>query len=554
MDDRILILAPTGRDAALAASMFRHAGFDSFTCGDIDGLLAEFDNGAGAVLLAEEALSPVAQSRLVQWLRRQPSWSDLPIILITGTRDTEVLSLKTISSLDPLGNVALLERPVRVVALLSAVKTALRARGRQYEVRDNLAEKQRAEAEHRRLLAAEQIARAEGEAANRAKDDFLAVLSHELRTPLQSMLGWLKLLRGGRLDGTATNRALDAIDRGARAQTQLIEDLLDVSRIVAGKLRVELKRTLLAPIVEAAVDAVRAATDAKGLTLDVDLAPEPIVVLGDAVRLQQIVWNLLSNATKFTPEQGRIAISLRRTATHAAVVVADTGPGIAPDVRPLIFQRFRQADSTQTRSHGGLGLGLAIVRHLVDMHDGTIVVDGAEAGGARFTVTLPLCADALVSADDATSDGRSTLSEVRLTGLAVVVVEDDVATREVLTMMLETSGALVRAAGSVDEAVAIVQWLRPDVVISDISMPGEDGYALVRRMRAVDSGGRPPVPAIALTAHARPEDTEQAFVAGFDEHLAKPVAPTDLLLAIARLTGRVPSAARSDRTRRSASA
>jgi signal transduction histidine kinase/ActR/RegA family two-component response regulator len=549
MDARILILAPTGRDASLAAGMFRHAGFESLTCRTMDDLLAELELGAGALLLAEEALSVGAQRMLVHWLRQQPSWSDLPIILITGTRDTDVPSLKTISSLDPLGNVALLERPVRVVALLSAIKTALRARRRQYEVRDYLAEKQRAEAEHRRLLAAEQAARAEGEAANRAKDDFLAVLSHELRTPLQSMLGWLKMLRSGRLDEAGARRAIETIERGARAQAQLIEDLLDVSRIVAGKLRVELKRTVLAPTVDAAVDAVRGAAEAKGITIRIDLDPEPAVVMGDAVRLQQIIWNLLSNATKFTPEQGRVEVALRRTGTHAVIVVSDTGPGIAPDLRPHIFQRFRQADSTHTRPHGGLGLGLAIVRHLVELHHGSIAVDAGDGGGARFTVTLPLRVESVVGSHDAAGERDGALAPLTLSGLTVLVVEDDAATREVLMMMLATAGATVRAAGSVDDALRTIQWLRPDIVVSDISMPGEDGYSLMRKLRAVERG-RSPLPAIALTAHARPEDTEQAFVAGFAEHLAKPVDAPDLVSAIARVTGRAPGGARRERPRR----
>ena len=549
MDDRILILAPTGRDAPLATAMFRHAGVEGLTCGSMDEVLAELEAGAGVLLLAEEALSAAAHTALVRWLRRQPSWSDLPIILITGTRDSDVPSVKAISSLDPLGNVALLERPVRVVALLSAVKTALRARRRQYEVRDYLAEKQRTEAEHRRLLAAEQAARAEGEAANRAKDDFLAVLSHELRTPLQSMLGWLKLLRSGRLEGADSTRALEAIERGARAQAQLIEDLLDVSRIVAGKLRVELERTVLAPVIEAAVDAVRGAAEAKGITIDVDVDPEPILVMGDAVRLQQIVWNLLSNATKFTPEHGRVELSVRRTATHAVIVVADTGPGIAPDLRAHIFQRFRQADSTHTRAHGGLGLGLAIVRHLVELHAGTIVVDASDAGGARFTVMVPLLQRSALETREMAGERDGGTAPLALTGLTVLVVEDDVATREVLTMMLTTAGASVPSAGSVDEALQTMQWLRPDVVVSDISMPGEDGYALVRKLRALTRGANA-IPAIALTAHARPEDTEQAFVAGFAEHVAKPVDPPDLVLAIARLTGRAPRSGRREAGRR----
>jgi signal transduction histidine kinase/ActR/RegA family two-component response regulator len=549
MDARILILAPTGRDASLAAAIVGHAGVESLTCGNMEELLAELEVGAGALLLAEEALGTGAHNLLVAWLKRQPSWSDLPIILISGTRDTDIRSLKTITSLDPLGNVALLERPVRVVALLSAVKSALRARRRQYEVRDYLAERQRAEAEHRRLLSAEQAARAEVEAANRAKDEFLAVLSHELRTPLQSMLGWLKMLRGGRLDAAASRRGLESIERGARAQAQLIEDLLDVSRIVAGKLRVELKRTVLAPAVDTAVDAVRAAADAKGITIQVDLDAEPIVVMGDAVRLQQIVWNLLSNATKFTPERGRVDVSLRRTATQAVVVVCDTGPGIAPELRAQVFQRFRQADSTHTRLHGGLGLGLAIVRHLVELHHGTIALDAAEGGGARFTVTLPLRLETVLGASEPASERDGTLAPSALTGLSVLVVEDDAATREVLTMMLATAGADVQSAGSADDALRTIQWLRPDIVVSDISMPGEDGYAFMRRLRGLERGRRG-IPAIALTAHARPEDTEQAFVAGFAEHLAKPVDAPDLVLAIARLTGRAPAATQRDRTRR----
>jgi CheY-like chemotaxis protein len=357
------------------------------------------------------------------------------------------------------------------------------------------------------------------------------------------------MLRSGRLDEAGARRAIETIERGARAQAQLIEDLLDVSRIVAGKLRVELKRTVLAPTVDAAVDAVRGAAEAKGITIQIDLDPEPVVVMGDAVRLQQIIWNLLSNATKFTPEQGRVEVALRRTGTHAVVVVSDTGPGIAPDLRPHIFQRFRQADSTHTRPHGGLGLGLAIVRHLVELHQGTIAVDAGDGGGARFTVTLPLRLDSVVGGYDTTGERDGALAPLALSGLTVLVVEDDAATREVITMMLVTAGATVRAAGSVDDALRTIQWLRPDIVVSDISMPGEDGYTLMRKLRAVERG-RSAIPAIALTAHARPEDTQQAFVAGFAEHLAKPVDAPDLVAAIARVTGRAPGGARRERPRR----
>jgi signal transduction histidine kinase/ActR/RegA family two-component response regulator len=536
-DRRVVVLTPTGRDAQLVAKVIADMGTAIAVSPDFDTLITDLQQGAGTALIAEEALTPVAIQRLSALLAGQPSWSDLPLVILTGTGEPSPGSLSILRRLEPVANITLLERPVRVVTLQSAIRTALRARRRQYEVRDHLAERQRAEAERERLLAAEQMARAEVEGANRAKDEFLAILSHELRTPLQSMLGWVKLLKLGKLDAEASARALATLERNTRAQAQLIGDLLDVSRIVAGKLRVELRPIELRPVLEAALESIRAAAEEKGLQLQATFDSRVIAVAGDAERLEQVAWNLLSNAVKFTPGGGRITVRLERTATQARIVVRDTGRGIAPATLPHIFERFRQADSTTTRVYGGLGLGLAIVRHLVEAHHGIVRAESAGEGrGATFRVTLPL----LQRTADTDEGGARGWSGERLApslvGLNLLVVDDDADTRELLATALRGEGADVRTAASVAEALAALERRRPDVIISDISMPGEDGYTLARRLRALDHGGG--IPALALTAHARPEDSEQAFLAGFEAHLAKPVSPDELAQTIARLAAR----------------
>jgi signal transduction histidine kinase/CheY-like chemotaxis protein len=509
-------------------------------CKDVDVLLQELESGADAALIAEEALTPLAVQWLTGLLRAQPAWSDLPLVILTGVGEPSSGSLSILRTLEPLANVTLLERPVRMLTLRSAIRTALRGRRRQYEVRDHLAERQRAEAERERLLAAEQTARAEVEAANRAKDEFLAILSHELRTPLQSMLGWVKLLKAGKLDPIAATRALETLERNTRAQAQLIGDLLDVSRIVAGKLRVELRPLDLRPVLEAALDSVRAAAEDKGVRLHAAFDPRPAVVAGDAERLQQVTWNLLSNAVKFTPAGGRVMLRLDRTLSQARIVVRDTGRGIAPAMVPHIFERFRQADSTTTRVYGGLGLGLAIVRHLVEIHDGTVRAESAGEGhGATFRVTLPLLQRVGAREDSLTVHSWTAQSEPpSLSGVALLVVDDDGDTRDLLATTLRAEGADVTTAGSVAEALSALERRRPDVLVSDISMPGEDGYTLVRRLRALEAPSGGEIPALALTAHARPEDSEQAYLAGFDAHVAKPVSPDKLAQAIARLVAR----------------
>jgi signal transduction histidine kinase/ActR/RegA family two-component response regulator len=370
--------------------------------------------------------------------------------------------------------------------------------------------------------------------ANRAKDEFLATVSHELRTPLTPMLTWVRLLRTARLDPATATRALEAIERNARAQAQLVEDLLDVSRIITGKLRLDVRAVALESIVEAALDAVRPAADAKGIALDAALDPS-VVVAGDPDRLQQVLWNVVSNAVKFTPRGGRVEVWLGRAGDHAQVTVRDTGVGIRIEFLPFVFDRFRQADASPTRVHGGLGLGLAIVRHLVELHGGSVeAASEGEGRGATFAVRLPLAAgDVKVGAEA----GRPAAAAA-LDGLRVLVVDDEPDTLEALSAALAGYGARVRTALSTREALASLDGGDVDVLVADIGMPGEDGYALVRELRGrpAHRGGR--IPAAALTAYARPVDAERALAAGFQVHVAKPVEPGDLAALIARLAGR----------------
>ena len=385
----------------------------------------------------------------------------------------------------------------------------------------------------RRLVVLEREARAEAQAADRAKDEFLATLSHELRTPLNAMLGWINMLRAGKVREERRSGAMEVIERNARTQARLIEDLLDVSRIITGKVRLELHPLQVGPIAQAAVEALRPAAEAKGLQLHASVDPAIGPVLGDAARLQQILWNLLSNAIKFTPSGGHVYVDLKTVGNGLELSVRDTGVGIASDFLPHVFERFRQADSSTTRTHSGVGLGLAIVRHLVELHGGHISAesDGPEHG-SLFVVRLPLAARS--------ADTRSTFQRtdgVPLEGIRVLVVDDDVDTREMLAEALAASGAQVAAAGSAEEAMAVLNDGGADVLVSDIAMPDVDGYALIRRIRELP-GKRGRIPAIALTAYARPEDREQAIDSGFQVHLPKPVEIDALQASLAELARR----------------
>jgi PAS domain S-box-containing protein len=409
----------------------------------------------------------------------------------------------------------------------------------------DISERRWAEKERAELLASERAAREQAETANRAKDEFLATISHELRTPLNSIVGWAELLRKGALDEATLARAVDTISRNARSQAQLIEDLLDVSRIISGKMRLDVRRVDLAPIVEAAIDAVRPAADAKEVRIETTLDPRVGFLAGDSERLQQIAWNLLSNAVKFTPKGGRVQVSLMRVNSHVELTVADSGEGIAPELLPHVFDRFQQADTTPARRSGGLGLGLAIVRHLAEMHGGSVRVTSEGPGkGSVFTVTLPVVA--VASAHDP-GDATHPAVDVRhlaalppsLAGVRVLVVDDDRDARDLLAVVLAEREAEVRTASSAAEGLAELRGWRPDVLVSDIGMPVEDGYVFIARVRDLpaEQGGN--VPAVALTAYARAEDRLRVLEAGYQMHLPKPVEPSELVTVLASLTGRI---------------
>jgi signal transduction histidine kinase len=397
-----------------------------------------------------------------------------------------------------------------------------------------------AEQERARLLDLEQAARKQAEEANRTKDEFLATLSHELRTPLNAILGWVQVLRMGKLDPAAATKALETIERNARSQAQLIADLLDVSRIITGKLRLDFRPVDLRRIIDSAQESVRPAADAKGIHLAISIGPLTSPALGDTDRLQQVIWNLLSNAIKFTSKGGSVEVRLREVEGNAVIRVSDTGIGIRPDFLPYVFDRFRQAEGSITRTHGGLGLGLSIVRHLIELHGGTAEVESAGEGqGATFIVRLPLRAELAEDPLDRTAVGRSVFqSPDLLAGVRVLVVEDETDTRELLVVALQQCGAEVSAFGSVPEALEALERALPHVLLSDIGVPGEDGYSLIRKVRARGPGQGGDLPAAALTAYARVEDRQRALDAGYQTHLAKPVDPTELIAAVARLAGR----------------
>ena len=371
----------------------------------------------------------------------------------------------------------------------------------------------------------------QAEEANRLKDDFLSTVSHELRTPLNAILGWTWLLGGGSLDGEARARAIATIERNARAQGQIIDDLLDVSRIVTGKLLLVRRPVVLAEVIEAALDAVRPAAAAKGIRLDLLLAPGA-AVQGDASRLQQVAWNLLSNAVKFTPAGGRVEVAVEPRGDQVELRVSDTGAGIAAPFLPHVFDRFRQADSSSTRAHGGLGLGLAIVRHLVELHGGTVAAESPGPGrGATFRVRLPAADGAQAGAPEA-GEGLSTNA---LQGLRILVVDDEPDAREVIAAVLGSYGAEVRAGGSTDQGLALLESAPPDVLVADLGMPGRDGYDLIRTIR---TGPHAALPALALSAYAGDADRRRALAAGYQVHLAKPALPEELAATVALLAGR----------------
>jgi signal transduction histidine kinase len=428
---------------------------------------------------------------------------------------------------------------------MSAPDTAIR------EIRDvaaqlltAAAERTRSEAQREVLLGKERQARASAEAADRAKDEFLAVLSHELRTPLNAVYGWARMLQSGQIRGAQAAGALEAIVRNANVQVQLIDDLLDVSRIISGKMRLDVRSVDLAAVVEEALAAVTPAADAKGIRVQKVLDPRCGSITGDSARLQQVLWNLLMNAVKFTPKGGRIQAHLQRVNSHVEIVVSDTGQGIAPAMLPFVFDRFRQADSSSTRTQGGLGIGLALVKHLVELHGGTVVAQSSgEGAGSTFIVKLPLpVAEIPVGlvprAHPSAPSADALPGVVRLDGLRVVVVDDDPEAVALVEAILAGVGATVRTCLDARGALQTLRQWRPDVVVSDIEMPVEDGYSLIRKVRALDpeEGGR--TPAVALTAYGRTQDRMRSLAAGYNMHVSKPVDPGELTTIIASVAAR----------------
>ncbi|MBC8087473.1 MAG: response regulator [Phycisphaerae bacterium] len=665
-ESRVLLVPPTRRDGEAISKLLDTSRVDCKVCRSMSELCAEMKVGVGSVLVAEESLTANPEE-FINGIRGQSVWSDIAVIVLSRS-GTE---LPQLTALIPyLGNVSVVERPVRVNTLLAMVRSSLRARQRQYEVREHIAQQLDAEAELRSseerlhmavqtgrlgvweidlsrhaltcsdgcranygrkpgetftyndlwsavhtedvdrvlahlqqsartgvefeleyrtvwpdltehwmlargrpgfdashdsprlvgvtlditdrklaeeqrasLLAAEREARGEAERAGRMKDEFLTTLSHELRTPLNAILGWSQVLLLQRPNEKELQDGLHTIERNARAQTQIIEDLLDMSRIVSGKVRLDMHNTDVAAVVASAVETVKPAAEAKGVLLETNLDHTVGVVSGDAGRLQQVFWNLLNNAVKFTPRGERVSVTLKSAITGIEIYVQDTGDGIGADFLPHMFDRFRQADASTTRRHGGLGLGLAIVKQLIELHGGTVRAYSPGKGrGATFIVTLPLASGVGDhDAEPAKATTRVSFSadhvewRTDLSGCRILAVDDEPDSLSLLKRLLEDCHASVLVASSADEAFTLLQTARPDVLISDIGMPVQDGFALIRRIRllAVEQGGQ--TPAIALTAYARSEDRANTAHAGFQHHIAKPLDPPQLIAAVADL-------------------
>jgi PAS domain S-box-containing protein len=501
-----------------------------------DGLSEEYARGTGTILVgAKPGAIPqiIAEDVTKEWMLE----SRLEAYQVEGIRSILVIPLRIHG--EDAGTVGFYykqphhfdETEVRVATALANLAAAAIGTAEMYEEQSKL--------------------RQGAEEASRAKDEFLAMVSHELRTPLNAIVGWTGMLRTGKIDEKTAARAVEIIERNARSQAKLIEDLLDISRIISGKLRLNVQPVELSSVVDSSVDVIRPAATAKDVRLQVVLDPEAGPVSGDPERLQQIIWNLLSNAVKFTPRQGRIHVRLQRLNSHVEVTVSDTGQGINPEFLPFVFERFRQADSSFTRSQGGLGLGLAIVRHLVELHGGTVYAYSAGEGqGATFTVKFPLMiihtpdlyqTGPRRSRDRAVSAAAPFDCPQSLDGIRLLIVEDEPDARDLLKVILGQCGAQVKAAQSAEEALIEFQEWKPDLMISDIEMPGEDGYTLIQKVRS--SEHRPQrLPAIALTAHARPEDRLRALRAGYDAHVAKPVEANELVAVIeslARMIGKM---------------
>ncbi len=545
---RILVLAPTGSDALVASQVLAAQEIEACICGGVGEVCDGLEEGVGALLLTEEALVSEDPAPLTEHLAGQDPWSDIPIILLTasggGAHWNEVLATLFAAS----GNLTLIERPCQAATLASAAQVALRARRKQYEARELLLREQRAllaasealaqareiQAAREALLDSERAARAEAEEANRLKDEFLATLSHELRTPLGVIASWSRVLlaKFGALD-PQLRQGLSIVTENTMAQAKLISDLLDMSRIMSGKLSLEVRPTDLNPLLSQAVDSHRPAADAKGVSIELNQLSHPAPVRADPTRLQQVFWNLLSNAIKFTPKGGRVTVTTSALQETFEVSVCDTGEGIAADFLPHLFDRFRQADGSTSRTHGGLGIGLSIAKQLVEMQGGSIEARSEGLGkGAFFVVSFPAYRDPL-ALPNVQSPGLelTDLPHDSLDGIRALVVEDQPQMLDIVRRILEEHGAEVVA---VDSGTEALERLRRephafDVLVSDVGMPRLDGYGLLSAVRRELSITSDKLPAIAVTAFARPEDRARVLSAGFQGHLTKPYQVAQLV-------------------------
>jgi signal transduction histidine kinase/ActR/RegA family two-component response regulator len=534
---RVLLLTPTRKDGDVTASLLAKAGIACQVCVDLRYLADEIYKGAGAVLITEEIISANGIQQLLGALEHQPTWSNLPIVMLMKGSVTSPVAAKVLRDLR---NVTLLERPAPTRSVVSAVQSAIRSRQWQYQIRDHLESIRLGQIERQQLLESERTARQESDRAGRIKDEFLATLSHELRTPLNAIVGWAQLIKMNSGDREMVEEGIGVIDRNVRVQTQLIEDLLDMSRIISGKVRLDVQHVALSEVIDAALESVMPALTAKEIRLEKVVDPSIGSVSGDPGRLQQVLWNLLTNAIKFTAKGGKLHVLAERVNSHLEVSVTDNGEGIAPEFLPQLFERFTQADASTTRKHGGLGLGLSIVRSLVEMHGGTISAKSAGIGqGATFLIKLPLRVVNGPEPGPAIHPGSISKHDLsrdrpRLKGLKILVVDDEPDARELVRRFLIECEGIPTLAASASEAISLLPAISPDVIISDIGMPYQDGYAFMRSVRA--QGLK--TPALALTAFARPEDRIRSIQAGYQMHLPKPVDPVELVAVIASLAGR----------------
>jgi len=544
LDGRVLLLGPTARDAAMTMRVLASINVSCNACPTVSAVCQELFRGAGALILTEEMLESDELRQLVDQLRNQPPWSDLPVLLLAGGGAGSPAGLR---AMEIFRNVTVLERPVHTASLLSVIRTLLRSRSWQHQVRGYMLELKQAAVEREQLLKSELAARTEAERVSRVKDEFLATLSHELRTPLNAILGWSQLLRSGPNNPVDLEEGLRTIERNARVQTQIIEDLLDMSRIVSGRIRLDVQRMDLVSVIEAALDTVRPAVAAKEINIIKSFNPPTALISGDPARLQQVFWNLLSNAIKFTPRFGKVQVTLEPLHSHLRITVSDNGDGIRAEFLPHVFDRFRQADPSTTRRHGGLGLGLAIVKQLVELHGGSIQAKSTGIGqGATFIVSLPISmpvADQNIEPEPRQARAISGIEQFSapttlLKGIKVLVVDDEPDARALVKRLLEDCQATVITASSAAEAIEFLKTEPASILVSDIGMPEEDGYALIRKVRALDKQRGITTPALALTAYARSEDRMQAIRNGYQMHIAKPVEPAELTTVVAALAGR----------------